>query len=385
MSGVGIPLVEVSSPDARERGRQYGEQARERIERSIEFYAASFERTAGMPWNEACRLVTGWNGAIEAYLPEILDEVAGIAEGAARRPEEILALNARGEFGAGDPFAAAADGCTSFVLLPEATGDGHTYAGQNWDWRERTADTLVVLRLEQDGKPTIVMQTEAGQVGRHGASSAGIALNANGLGGWTHPTAGVPQPYIRRKVLEAAGFDEALAAVFESSQAICTNLLLTHRAGFAIDLETTPARHGWLYPRDGLLVHANHFAGSVPRELEATYRPFAPDSLYRAPRAEGVLRGAREAASSEEVRAVARAAMSDHFGFPSAVCCHPDERRDALDRYLTVASSLVDLTTGEYRLATGPPCANEYELLPWNLYDGPPGKVAPSPELLKEA
>jgi isopenicillin-N N-acyltransferase like protein len=34
-----------------------------------------------------------------------------------------------------------------------------------------------------------------------------------------------------------------------------------------------------------------------------------------------------------------------------------------------VASSIVDLTTGEYWIAHGNPCENEYELLPWNLYD----------------
>lgn len=380
-----IPLLEVSSPDPRERGRQYGEQARAQIERSIAYYAEGFERSAGLDWARVQELVPRWNPLIEAYLPGILDEVAGIAEGSGRKVEEILALNGRGELAGGNPFDDATDGCSSFALLPDAAGDGHTYAGQNWDWREKTRDTVVILRIEQGDKPTIVMQTEAGQVGRHGANSAGVALNANGLGGRFGTGLGIPQPYIRRKVLDASGFDDALEAVFASTQVICTNLLLTHRAGFTIDLETTPARHGWMYASDGLLVHANHFIAFVPPQLAASYRPFSPDSLYRVPRIERVLRGVRNATSSEELRELVRTAMSDHFGYPSSVCCHPDERRDELDRYLTVASSLVDLTRGEYWIASGPPCTNEYELLPWSLYDGPPGKLAPSPELMQES
>jgi isopenicillin-N N-acyltransferase-like protein len=34
-------------------------------------------------------------------------------------------------------------------------------------------------------------------------------------------------------------------------------------------------------------------------------------------------------------------------------------------------SSLVDLTTGAYRLTPGLPCSNSYQQAPWNLYDGP--------------
>jgi isopenicillin-N N-acyltransferase-like protein len=38
-------------------------------------------------------------------------------------------------------------------------------------------------------------------------------------------------------------------------------------------------------------------------------------------------------------------------------------------------SSLVDLTTGEYRIIGGNPCEGAYELLPWNVGDGPGGSV----------
>ena len=99
----------------------------------------------------------------------------------------------------------------------------------------------------------------------------------------------MPQPYIRRRILNSWDMNEALEAVFKSQQSLCTNLLFSHRDGFAIDLETTPGRHGWGYPNDGVLVHTNHFRYFVPKQIEETYRYFSPDSLYRAERIERVL------------------------------------------------------------------------------------------------
>jgi isopenicillin-N N-acyltransferase-like protein len=371
-----VPLIDISG-DALERGRQHGEAARPQIRNAIAFYRESFGRTAGLSWTEVLDRVPRWVPHIDAYLPGIIDEVRGIAEGSGFRFEEILALNGRGEFTAGDPFAnldESREACTSYFISDEASGDGHVYAGQNWDWRSGINDTVIMLRVQQPPKPTIVMQVEAGQVGRHGANSAGIALNANGLGGRFGSKLGIPQPYIRRKVLDSTTMHDALAAVFKSTQSICTNLLISHRDGEAVDLETTPGRHGWLQPTDGVIVHANHFMAFVPEPLTGSYRPFSPDSLYRVTRVQRAFKRMRDARTPEAMRELIATALRDHFGYPDSVCNHADPLRHELDRTETVASSIVDLTTGDYHLAFGMPCEREYQRLPWNLYDaaGPP-------------
>ncbi|MFF6982336.1 hypothetical protein ACFZAV_32690 [Streptomyces sp. NPDC008343] len=46
-----------------------------------------------------------------------------------------------------------AEGCTSFALYGPASGDGHVWAGQNWDWRAGVADTVVMLRIVQPPEP----------------------------------------------------------------------------------------------------------------------------------------------------------------------------------------------------------------------------------------
>jgi isopenicillin-N N-acyltransferase-like protein len=109
----------------------------------------------------------------------------------------------------------------------------------------------------------------------------------------------------------------------------------------------------------------------VPEQISKTYRPFAVDSLYRVPRIEAVLKQAKGAKTPEQMRELIGTALRDHFGYPNAVCNHPDERDHPFERTQTVASSIVDLTTGEYWAAAGTPCQAEYQKLPWNVYDGP--------------
>jgi isopenicillin-N N-acyltransferase-like protein len=370
-------VIEISSPSALERGLQHGTAAADLIAQAIAYYQEAFAYQAGLNWQEAQAHAAGWQELIARKYPDIHEEMVGIARGAGVALSEIVALNCRGEImydnwfvraGADEPRREELDGCTSFSLSDEATGDQHVYAGQNWDWRHAVRDTVVVLRVEQPPKPTVIMQVEAGQVGRHGANSEGIALNANGLGGRFEDVIGVPQTVIRRTVLDAASISEALNVLVRTQAHIASNALLTHRSGFSIDIETTPGGHGWQYAVDGVLVHGNHYEAFVPPQLAAHHRPMSPDSLLRVPQARKGLRRATSPEKSVDVRNAIHAAMSDHLGFPDSLCAHPDERLPEVDQWSTTLSSCVDLSTGDYYIAYGPPCETPYELIPFSLY-----------------
>ena len=381
-----LPTLELNGTP-RERGLAYGEFARTEIAHSIAYYEALFGEQTGLGWAAVTSLARQWVDVSRRFAPALVEEMAGIAAGAGRDLLEILTLNARGEIAydtslrrapAGTMEDDAPDGCSSFALLPEASGDGHTYCGQNWDWREPVRPTLMVLRIVQDPLPTVVMHVEAGQVGRQGANSAGIALNANGLGGRFDETVGVPQALIRRRVLDSAHVYDALAVLSHTPQHIASNALVTHRDGWAVDLETTPGPHHALHPRAGILVHGNHYLGPVPPQLADHHRPRPVDSLYRVPRLEQALGDVRFADGTAETRRRIGAAVSDHFGHPHSVCTHADPATPAIMQWSTLLSSCVDLTTGEYLIAAGQPCSAPYLPVPWNLYDGPAGVVPTS-------
>lgn len=379
-----LPLIEISGTPTT-RGRQYGEAVRPQLHAALAYYEAAFGQSAGLTWDQVTARAARWLKPVEEYAPHLAEEMAGIAEGAGVGLLDVLALNARGEVIYDRSFKDMAtprrteeeppDGCTSFAAYGEASGDGHVYAGQNWDWRAGVADTVVMLRVVQPPHPTLIMQVEAGQIGRQGANSAGIALNANGLGGRFSDAVGLPQTVVRRSVLDQHAVTDAVDVLCRTRAHIASNALLTCREGFALDLETTPAGHGWMYPTDGLLVHGNHYQAGVPAALADGYRPLSPDSLIRVPRAEQGLRALRTATGPDESLKIIKQAMSDHLGHPESLCTHPDPRRPPLKHWATLVSSCVDLTTGDYRVTAGTPCDRDYQHLPWNLYDGPYGDV----------
>lgn len=385
MSATPIRTIEISGTP-RERGRQYGNAAADLIERAIGYYEAALTQQTGMSWAAITDSVKRWLPVCETHAPHLVEEMRGIAEGSGRSFAEILTLNVRGEFVYNHqasqvaPAAATptddderdpADGCTSFFLTGAASGTGHTLVGQNWDWRTLTADTTLIVRVVQDPLPTVILQVEAGQVGRHGANSAGIALNANGLGGSFGNDIGLPQTLIRRLVLDHSDLNLALKTLVKLRPHIASNALLAHRSGFGIDLETTPEGVDWLYPENGLLAHTNHFQASVPPQLAGRYRPVSADSLLRLPRVTQGLERVAAAQTAQHSYDLVRDAMSDHLGYPEGVCTHPSDDAPPLKRWSTLLSSCVDLTTGDYLVAPGFPCETEYQLLPWNVYDGP--------------
>ncbi|MFD8403305.1 C45 family autoproteolytic acyltransferase/hydrolase [Streptomyces anulatus] len=387
-----LPVIEISGSPL-ERGRQYGEAVRPRLHAALAYYEEAFGRSAGLTWDKVTARAARWLEPVRAYAPHLVEEMRGIADGAGTGLLDVLALNARGEViydksfaeiaaaGAGEGPAEEepAEGCTSFAAYGPASGDGHVYAGQNWDWRAGVADTVVMIRIVQPPKPTLIMQVEAGQIGRQGANSAGIAFNANGLGGRFDDRIGLPQTVVRRTVLDQDNIADALDVLCRTRAHIASNALLTCREGFAIDLETTPAGHGWMYPTDGLLVHGNHYQVGIPAPLAAAgYRPMSSDSLVRVPRAEQGLAALRHSTGPEESRELIRRAMSDHLGHPESLCTHPDPRRPAVEHWTTLVSSLADLTTGDYHVTAGTPCDRAYQHLPWNLYDGPHGGPEPT-------
>ncbi|MFD9909909.1 C45 family autoproteolytic acyltransferase/hydolase [Streptomyces sp. NPDC059063] len=377
-----LPVVEISGTPT-ERGRQYGEAVRPQLRAALAYYEAAFGQSAGLTWDQVTARAARWLTPVRDYAPHLVEEMEGIAQGAGVTLLDVLALNARGEVIYDRSFkdltpddqgeGEASDGCTSFAAYGPASGDGHVYAGQNWDWRAGVADTVVMLRIVQPPKPTLIMQVEAGQVGRQGANSAGIALNANGLGGRFSDTVGLPQTVVRRSVLDQHAITDAVHVLCRTRAHIASNALLTCREGFAVDLETTPAGHGWMYPTDGLLVHGNHYQAGVPAALAPDYRPLSPDSLVRVPRAEEGLRALRASTGPDESVKIIKQALSDHLGHPESLCTHPDPRRPEIRRWATLVSSCVDLTTGDYRVTAGTPCDHDYQHLPWNLYDGPYG------------
>jgi len=136
MAETGFPVVKVRGTPF-EVGRAYGEACRERIEAAFAYYGRLFRDDSGVAWDEVRAMGAAGLPLVERHDPDSMAEMAGIAEATGRGLDEVMALHMKTEIrirgearaGTGRP-----EGCTTLAALPEATADGHTIVGKNWDW-----------------------------------------------------------------------------------------------------------------------------------------------------------------------------------------------------------------------------------------------------------
>jgi isopenicillin-N N-acyltransferase-like protein len=315
-----FPLVEVSGPPFA-RGRQYGQQAAERVQRSLKLYAGQLQKMS-LGWDEVRGMVQGLLPAMEAFQPHYVEEMKGIAVGANCSLEEVALVNARTEIlemGRRRTRAAEeVDGCTGVVILPQATRGGQLIHAQNWDWRAECADSSIVLKVRRDDGPDFITFTEAGGLARSGFNAAGLAITANYLEcDRDYGRIGIPLPLIRRKFLESAHLAHGIKAVATTPKSASNNMMLSTAEGFAVDLECAPDEAFQLYPEGGMIVHANHWVSPVAlAKLRETGIANTPDSLYRDYRVREILAPKLGAIDVDDVKA----ALFDDFAAPYAVC-----------------------------------------------------------------
>jgi isopenicillin-N N-acyltransferase-like protein len=352
---------------SREIGRQYGEQARERVRRSIDAYRQVFSDIAGLEWPQVTEDAMRFVRPIDHFNNRYLEEMRGIADGAEVPFEDILAINVRSEvmFSARARMAKESSRpigeCSSFAVLPSPSG-GHTLLGQNWDWLLHTFDTVVVLEVEQESGPNFVTVVEAGLLAKTGMNSSGLGVTTNAL--VTDEDRGVPGiPYhvLLRALQDCENLSDALAVLQSATRSSSANYLLAHVDGLVVDVEAAPGDFGQLFltfPVGQVLIHTNHF--SSPRFTGRDLSVWAmPDSPFRLDRLQKSVEAPGFAPSIDAFRSL----LSDHANYPSGICCHPDKRMATYDQGATVASVLMDLDSRKLWLADGPPCTTPYREL----------------------
>jgi isopenicillin-N N-acyltransferase-like protein len=349
-------------------GWQHGSQARQQIRSSIDLYFDLWQKLWGAKRPELLEQCRGFVHSIGEYDADILEELEGIAKGADLSLEEVIALNARYELVWAPSVAPqiSGDACTSVVALPSITRDKHTILGQNWDYKPRCGGLSIILEVEQESKPNIVIQTEAGIIGFKGMNSAGVGVCVNALvSNWDRFEHRTPFFIILRGILNADSFSQALKAVLGTRTSVSGNILLAHRDGEAIDLEVTPEDVASLYAEEGIITHSNHFLVFTNREgLKDTFKSVVPDTLFRFQRARQILeldKGHIDVGSFQRV-------FKDHFSYPNSICRHADFRDEEPKQTATLSSLIMDLEERAFYMTNGSPCQNDYyKLSPQSL------------------
>ncbi len=377
-----FPLIEISG-SARERGQQHGLQAKARIERSIATYVRLFAY-CGIGWQRAQRLGAGYRDVIGDLDPALLAEIEGIAAGAGRHVDEILALNARTEIlppsYPGEPHPdqrkiAAANAkqgapdwgeCTAVAVKPAQSTTGTTLLAQNWDWLGAQRAALVLLRVRNADGAACLTLTEAGMLAKIGLNSRGFGVCLNILRSTDdgrHP--GVPVHVLLRALLERDGVADAVAFASKLSFGASSNVLCADAGGDTAALEFSPRGLEVVRGADAALCHTNHFLAPAAARHQASLAP----SLSTVPRLARItaLTGAHQGKFSP---ADLQRMLRDECDGYLSICRSPDPSLAPEACIETVASVVMDL--GERVMHIAPDLPSRVDYVPVALGEAVP-------------
>ena len=328
----------------REMGRQHGEQASKQIRAHVEQMGRSRDQLQAQ--------ATRFKPLFEKHCPHLLDEIAGLAEGAGVTLAEALAVNIRGEL-----RKAEAEGCTTYVIGRRGTANREILAGQNSDMGQQSIDLGYILHLKPKSKPQVLIWTFGGMIGYHGMNSAGVAIFENALsenGAVPPGQFAMPHYPVKRMILEYSTLDAALGLFRRIPLASNKNYVMCDGSGAILDVESTTA--GPELMRDegaGFLAHSNHFVCSRYANKERQDASL-PDSRKRLDRITELIRADFGLVTVDRMKAH----LSDHSDHPTSICRHPQTPRVGPQR--TVASMIAEPAFRRMHVALGNPCNSRY-------------------------
>jgi isopenicillin-N N-acyltransferase like protein len=341
--------------DHRAVGELIGEAARELIRESIAYYEEHHEVMAGMSFREAEDETGVYLECSRRWLPQIVDELEGMAAGSGVPVSKLAVPNLGEELTCsdeealrGDTDAAQGQHCTSFALAtPEMTLVGH-----NEDWYSGDTGRNVLLRLRLADGTRIVAITPACLLAASGINSHGVATSANTLFCTDHRV-GVPNSLIRRWMLESDSLETARERACLPARARGANHLMADANGRLWDVETS-ATAEVTFESGSRFVHANHYLHDSMRQHQMAL-PF-DNSRARFARARTLLDAGL--ARGEDAYELASAVLADHEDAEHPICSHEDESLPHGQRQSTTASMIWDLGALTADVCAGPPCEN---------------------------
>lgn len=348
-------LVEIEGP-AFERGLSYGQQADVQLRHGLEVYRDLFLQH-NLSWDSVLEYAVQLRESLAPQVPAAMEEIRGIAQGAGVKLEEVLVINGRSEIinlHAQRPKDTSSldDGCTAAVVLPELSENGRLLHVQNWDWLPECADSTVVLKIRSDDHPDILTYVEAGGLARAGFNSEGVAITGNNLVSAQDGFApfGVPLSVIRRQILEAGGYSQALTELYRLPRTVSNNMTISCAvSGDCLNFETTPSTIYWQAPDGPCMTHSNHFTTPLARMHEQDKGiARGADTLFRDRR----LRQLIECTGTQHTLVTLSHALDDRFGSPRGIVRVPQDNGGETNAYLsaTVAMVLMDAGAGEMRI-----------------------------------
>ncbi len=293
----------------------------------------------------------------QRYAPDLMEELAGMAEATGLSLAELVINNGFTDFidvvynlgGVAVPAAPplASDNCTAFLVPKNRSATGQAFFGQTWDMHASATPYVILLRGAPESGPEFLTFTITGCVGMIGMNSAGIAVGINNLMA-TDGQIGVTWPFVVRKILQQDNLDDALECVTDAKLAGAHNYLLMDRDGAGYEVEAMSTSQHLHALGDETITHTNHCL--IQQNLDVS-RERPPESRNSS---EKRLKRARKLLSKEQIE------LDDLVSLTRdevAICTRPRPPMHVE----SCGAAIMCPPTGDFWSVWGIPADNEYE------------------------
>ena len=348
-----VPIVYVQGSHY-EMGRQVGVHRREVIHTTLGTYRGLFQSEAVRlqihSWGEAILHARKYLPFAEESMPQYVEELRGIADGARLDFNDLLVLNCMEAI----TEDALHRGCTSLAVSPELTTHGALLIGHNEDWLPEDFESVYLIHAQPDDEPAFLAITYGGLLPNIGFNQHSIAQCCDSV----YPNdarVGVPRIFVSRAVLAAKTPADAIKAALHRRRAAGYNHLIAHASGEIYNVEVSARDFELIYGLDGVVAHTNHYISRHMRAIERNSEELI-GSRVRYNRAVRLLHNQQGQISRASIQAL----LSDHVNFPESICNHVSLDDYPLDRQQTIAALVMDLTNLTMEVAWGTPCCSEF-------------------------
>ncbi|HLR03382.1 MAG TPA: C45 family peptidase [Virgibacillus sp.] len=334
-------------------GVGHGEQAKEEVHFSLDSYEKLFWYEAGLDWKQATESAKQHIDYIEDMNVDLLEEMDGIAKGAAVEFEDILTLNARSEIALTNNKH---DGCTSLAVMPPLADN--VYLAQNWDWRAAQSKSLFIADIKQSSNPGITMVTEGGIIGKIGMNSEGLGVCLNALRANVKSDR-LPVHLALREILNSADIKEAKHKVGNGQSASSANYLIAQHNGEnkkAINIEASPLGEDNIETHSRYVYHTNHFCSDFLTDKIGLDNINVTKGSFTRKQRIGELLNHAETHGEVVDQDIIKQWLSDHENVPDSICKHKDKGSSDYTNTISAFAIIMDLSNRHIHFRNGNPC-----------------------------
>jgi len=289
--------------------------------------------------------VQPYKEVISQYLPEVLEELKGLAYGAEITLDEAVLLQVRREMIGTKGFTLIGD-CSSFGVH----NTNQIIVGQTIDLPGDMTHLGQVFKLKPSKKesPEIIMYSFAGLLGYMGMNSFGVSVGINLVvsGGWG---VGVPPYLLVRTFLECKNIEECIHIVEKIPRASSRSFIISDsKRQIIIELTTTDYR----IIESEFLTHTNHYLHEDFIKEDKVNIFSRNSSIKRNQLIDKSLRN--KVVEMDDVKSL----FADHSLYPVGICAHNEGNLTWTE---TVAAVVMYPQEGKFYALKGKPCQEQYK------------------------